>query len=399
MGQAAQGLKVPGAPPAVLYSGSMSASHPHAAPLTADQLLPEYADALDAFAEDLRIQRNASVHTVRNYTADVRSLMTFLTEDDGQALALADIELGNLRQWLMDQSRRGAAPGTLARRIAAIRAFSLFCTRTGRMERNPAARLASPRRGSRLPAVLQQSQAGAVLDRTRTAERPTAGTIGDDELPHTDAGGTDERGVDDSVDERGTAGNEDERITDTGTEDIDPRARAVALRDAAIVEVLYATGVRVSELAALDLDDIDRERRLLTVLGKGNKERRVPYGVPAAEALARWISDGRPVLSGAAPQPSTDARSAIFLGVRGGRINVRQVRDVVHRATSAVDGVADLSPHGLRHSAATHMVENGADLRQVQEFLGHATLSSTQIYTHVSLGRLSESYFRAHPRA
>lgn len=352
----------------VFYSESMSASHPHASPLTADQLSPEYADALEAFAEDLRIQRNASVHTVRNYTADVRSLMTFLTEGDGHALALADIELGNLRQWLMDQSRSGAAPGTVARRIAAVRSFCAFCTRTGRMERNPAARLMSPRKGSRLPAVLQQSQTSAVMDRAAQA-----------------------------------AADPDPALTDPEPADStappSTRDRAIALRDAAILEVLYATGVRVSELAAMDVSDLDPERRLITVLGKGDKERRVPYGLPAARALEAWLATGRPELAAPASEASEGAGRALFLGVRGGRINVRQVREIVHRATAAVDGVADLSPHGLRHSAATHMVENGADLRQVQEYLGHSTLSSTQIYTHVSLSRLSESYYRAHPRA
>lgn len=364
----------------VLYSESMSASHPHAPPLTADQLPPEYADALEAFVEDLRIQRNASVHTVRNYSADVRSLMTFLTEADGHALALTDIDLGNLRLWLMDQSRRGAAPGTIARRIAAIRSFCAFCTRTGRMERNPAARLASPRKGSRLPAVLQQSQTAAVMNRAARAGADTDPT-------RTEPTRTEPDPAD-------------------ATTPPSPRDRAIALRDAAILEVLYATGVRVSELAAMDVSDLDPERRLITVLGKGDKERRVPYGLPAARALEAWIAAGRPELSAPAPAPASDSAGsgarrspALFLGVRGGRINVRQVREIVHRATAAVDGVAELSPHGLRHSAATHMVENGADLRQVQEYLGHSTLSSTQIYTHVSLGRLSESYYRAHPRA
>lgn len=386
----------------VLYSESMSASHPHASPLTADQLSPEYAEALDAFAEDLRIQRNASVHTVRNYSADVRSLMTFLTETDGHALALTDIELGNLRQWLMDQARSGAAPGTVARRIAAVRSFCAFCTRTGRMERNPAARLASPRKGSRLPVVLQQSQTAAVMDRAARAAAGPDPAIGDSAPAGTGyrpssgahpSGGGAETETEDGIPGEATAQAE-----------LSPRERAVALRDAAILEVLYATGVRVSELAAMGVSDLDPERRLITVLGKGDKERRVPYGLPAARALEAWLATGRPELSAPAPAPDSagtaDRRSlALFLGVRGGRIDVRQVREIVHRATAAVDGVADLSPHGLRHSAATHMVENGADLRQVQEYLGHSTLSSTQIYTHVSLSRLSESYYRAHPRA
>ncbi|WP_236862909.1 tyrosine recombinase XerC [Brevibacterium daeguense] len=318
--------------------------------MSASPLPGEYTEALAAFIEDLRVQSNASEHTVRGYSADVRSLLEHLTEADGQGLALADLEIGNLRQWLLDQTRGGAAAATTARRIAAARAFCVFCTRTHRMQRNPAARLSSPRKASRLPAVLQQKQTTAVLDRSHAAAR----------------------------------------------EELTGKDLAVALRDTAVVEVLYATGMRVSELAALDVDDIDDHSRLITVLGKGSKERRVPFGIPAADALEDWLRRGRPelVVPGAAGETP-----AVFLGVRGGRINVRQVREIVHRATRAIDGAPELAPHGLRHSAATHMLENGADLRQVQEYLGHSTLSSTQIYTHVSLGRLSESYFRAHPRA
>lgn len=332
--------------------------------MSADRLPPVYADALEAFAEELRIQRGASPHTVRNYLADVRSLFAFVTDDDGEGLPLEAIELGNLRQWLMHQSRAGAAPSTLARRVAAIRAFCAFCVRSGRMTADPALRLSAPRKGSRLPAVLQQGQAETVL-----------GRIADEEV----------RSRTEEPRERAAA----------------QRDHAVALRDRAIVELLYATGIRVSELTALDLGDIDEERRLITVLGKGGKERRVPYGLPAADALRTWLAQGRPELATTASSQGAAGGSgeAVLLGVRGGRINVRQVRDVVHRATRAIDGSPELSPHGLRHSAATHMVENGADLRQVQEFLGHATLSSTQIYTHVSLGRLEESYFTAHPRA
>jgi integrase/recombinase XerC len=318
--------------------------------MSASHLPGEYTEALDAFAEDLRVQSNASEHTVRGYTADVRSLLGYLTEADGQGLALVDLEIGNLRQWLMDQARGGAAAATTARRIAAVRAFCAFCTRTDRMQRNPAARLSSPRKASRLPAVLQQKQTAAVLERSHSAVQ----------------------------------------------QELTGKDLAVALRDIAVVEVLYATGLRVSELAALDVDDIDDHSRLITVLGKGRKERRVPYGIPAAEALDDWLRRGRPELVARGAEQES---SAVFLGLRGGRINVRQVREIVHRATRALDGAPELAPHGLRHSAATHMLENGADLRQVQEYLGHSTLSSTQIYTHVSLGRLSESYFRAHPRA
>ncbi len=167
----------------------------------------------------------------------------------------------------------------------------------------------------------------------------------------------------------------------------------VALRDHVIVELLYATGIRVGELCGLDLDDVDAERRVVRVLGKGDKERTVPYGVPAAEALERWVTIGRPVLMTAVSGP------ALLLGKRGGRIGQRQVRTVVHEAVGAVPGAPDLAPHGLRHTAATHLLEGGADLRVVQEVLGHSSLATTQLYTHVSVARLRAVHEQAHPRA
>jgi integrase/recombinase XerC len=171
------------------------------------------------------------------------------------------------------------------------------------------------------------------------------------------------------------------------------RPEPVVLRDRLIVELLYATGIRVSELAGLDIDDVDRRRRVLRVLGKGSKQRTVPYGVPADDALGAWLDRGRPALASAGSGP------ALLLGVRGRRIDPRTVRDVVHRLAAAVPGAPDIGPHGLRHSAATHLLEGGADLRAVQEVLGHANLSTTQIYTHVSVERLRRSYQQAHPRA
>lgn len=335
----------------------------------------QYEQALADFEQELRVVRAASAHTVRNYLADVRSLLDYLIESGGgEALPLEDIELGNLRQWLLHLSTAGASAGTIARRIAGVRAFCALCTRAGLMNRNPALRLATPRKASRLPAVLQQEQARQVMEDARPnslADAPgSARTAG---VRPATGQSEDEHGVQEAA---------------------SPRDRAIELRDAAILEVLYATGMRVSELAALDLQSIDEANALITVLGKGNRERRVPFGVPAQDALRSWISQGRPVLAAKA-----GSGSALFLGVRGARINVRQVRDIVHRATAGRAGSPELSPHGLRHSAATHMVENGADIRQVQEYLGHSTLSSTQIYTHVSMKRLQDSYRQAHPRA
>ena len=165
------------------------------------------------------------------------------------------------------------------------------------------------------------------------------------------------------------------------------------VRDLAIMELLYASGIRVSELCGLDLDDLDRERRTIRVMGKGGKERVVPVGLPAERAAARWIRDGRPVLLAAG------SGRALFLGARGRRLDPRAARRVVHARLGAVPGVPDSGPHGLRHAAATHLLEGGADLRSVQEILGHASLASTQIYTHVSVERLQAAFRQAHPRA
>ncbi len=160
-----------------------------------------------------------------------------------------------------------------------------------------------------------------------------------------------------------------------------------------VLELLYATGIRVSELCGLDLPDVDRAHRTIRVLGKGGKQRTVPVGVPAMRALDRWCAVGRPMLA------SARSGAALLLGARGGRLNVRVARRIVHAALANVPGVADTGPHGLRHAAATHLVEGGADLRSVQEILGHASLATTQIYTHVSAERLIKTYRRAHPRA
>ena len=207
---------------------------------------------------------------------------------------------------------------------------------------DPAALLASPRRGRPLPSVLRADQAEQMLD--------SAAVAADDGNP-------------------------------------------VALRDRATAELMYAAGIRVGELVAIDVADLDPHRRSVRVLGKGAKERIVPYGLPAARALDDWLERGRPRLA------TAGSGSALFLGRRGGRVDQRAVRESVHRMIRRVPDAPDISPHGLRHSAATHLVEGGADLRTVQELLGHATLATTQIYTHVSVERLRATYEQAHPRA
>ena len=296
-------------------------------------------EPLAGFERHLRLELNRSPHTVRAYLGDVAGLLDHLARLGGRRPA--DLELAVLRGWLAIQRDRGAARTTLARRAAAARTFTAWAHRSGLTDIDAGALLASPRAHRTLPPVLAADEAAAAM-----AAAPD----------------TDDQGP-------------------------------TALRDRLALELLYATGIRVSELAGLDVDDVDRGRRVVRVLGKGGKQRTVPYGVAAERALDAWLSRGRPELAG----PSSGA--ALLLGVRGRRIDPRTVRAVVHRAVRAVPGAPDIGPHGLRHSAATHLLDGGADLRVVQELLGHASLATTQLYTHVSVERLRRAYLQAHPRA
>jgi integrase/recombinase XerC len=311
-------------------------------------LPPALAEALDAWEEHLRLQRDLSPHTVRGYVGDLASLLDHLVRRRGQTPA--DLDLATLRSWLAQGRARGDSRSTTARRAASARSFTAHLRRTGQAAEDVGLRLSSPRAHRTLPGVLGADQARQVLDR---AAEPAA---------------------------------------DTG-DAADPVATAVRLRNALVVELLYASGVRVGELVGLDVDDVDPARRLLRVLGKGRKERSVPFGAPAAAALAAWLTRGRPALAGAGSGP------ALLLGVRGSRLDAREARRVVHAAMAATPGTPDIGPHGLRHSAATHVLEGGADLRSVQELLGHASLATTQVYTHVTVERLRAVHARAHPRA
>ncbi|MGL4174482.1 MAG: tyrosine recombinase XerC [Dermatophilaceae bacterium] len=297
-------------------------------------------DALVAFERHLRAERGRSVHTVRAYGRDVA---TFLQAAGvGSDAELAGVTLADLRAWLGRESARGGARATVARRSASLRTFFAWCERTERVPVDPSLRLGSPKRGRTLPAALPQHQATALLD-----------------------------------------------VAAVAADDGDP----VHLRDLAALELLYATGVRVGELVGLDVDDVDLDADVIRVVGKGDKERRVPFGRPAGRAVTRWLQDGRPRLATAASGP------ALLLGRRGRRADQRQVRAATHRLVQEVPDAPDISPHGLRHSAATHLLDGGADLRQVQELLGHSSLATTQIYTHVSVERLRRSFALAHPRA
>lgn len=321
--------------------------------------LPEHMQAaLDGFGRHLAAERGLSPHTVRAYLGDVRSLLEHASHDGITAPDGLDIAV--LRRWLAGQHGTGHARATLARRAAAARSFTAWACAGGWLRRDPGPLLGTARIRRRLPQVPRQDQMAAVL----AAAGSTSGAAG--QGSPTRRGG---RG--------GRSGPEAE----------------LALRDTAIMELLYATGIRVSELCGLDVDDLDEGRNTVRVLGKGGRERTVPVGLPAVRAVAAWRRAGRPLLAAPGSGP------ALFLGARGGRLGPRTARRVVHTRLAAVTGVPDSGPHGLRHAAATHLLEGGADLRSVQEILGHASLASTQIYTHVSVERLTAAYRQAHPRA
>lgn len=298
------------------------------------------ADLLADYADHLRWEKAHSEHTIRAYLGDARALVSFA---GARGVEVADIDLALLRSWLADNTRRGSARTSIARQVSAARRFCAWATREGVFEIDPAQRLVAPKARRTLPAVLAPEQAAAVM-----ATEP----------------------ADDSRDEN------------------DP----IVLRDRLILELLYASGIRVGELCGLDIGDVDAHRMILRVIGKGDKERTVPYGTPAASALSDWLSRGRPALA------RSGSGDALLLGARGGRLDQRMARSVVTAAVERAGG-PHMGPHGLRHSAATHLLEGGADLRVVQELLGHSSLATTQLYTHVSVERLRAVHAQAHPRA
>ncbi len=303
--------------------------------------LPAALDqALTRFEAYLRHERGLSSHTIRAYMGDIANLLEHAHR--GGATTPSQITVSILRSWLAYLDSTGHARTTLARRAAAARVFTAYAARNKLMTTDPGMTLGAPKGHRALPAVLRPDQAARMLDIAALA-------------------------------------------ADDGS--------ARGLRDQAVLELLYATGVRVGELCALEVADVDEERRLIRVSGKGGKQRSVPMGLPAARAVANWLRSGRPALV------TFSSGNALFLGVRGRRVNPRVVRALVHSQMAQLPDAPDLGPHGLRHSAATHLLEGGADLRSVQELLGHATLATTQIYTHVSVERLKAAYAQAHPRA
>ena len=348
------------------------------------------ATALEDFLDALRLGRDLSPHTVRAYRGDISGLLQHLTRHGEHDLSGLDLNV--LRSWLAQQQTLGAARSTLARRAAAARAFTAHARRVGWIPVDPGLRLASPRPHRTLPSVLTADQARAVLD---AAGRSSPRTAGDHLNPDSVVvkGAAAESGSTADMPRRADmAGRADESRSVPDRPD-DAVEGALVARDRLVLELLYGCGIRVSECVGLDLGDIDPDRRVLRVLGKGRRERVTPYGLPAQYSLDAYLSSGRRTLASAHSGP------ALLLGRRGGRLGQREARRIVHAAVAAVPGAPDIGPHGLRHTAATHVLEGGADLRSVQELLGHASLATTQIYTHVSAERLKAVYRQAHPRA
>jgi integrase/recombinase XerC len=302
-------------------------------------VLERHSELLHAYARHLGAERGRSVHTRRAYLGDVRHLLTFAATRGIEEIG--EMRIGDLRAWLGVQADAGAARATIARRAASARTFLRWAEHTGRIPTDPSLRLVAPKRHATLPGVLRQGEASEMLD--------LAATRADDEDP-------------------------------------------IHVRDRAVLELLYASGIRVGELAALDIDDLDLEQGVVRVMGKGAKERIVPFGAPAGRAIEAWLAV-RSRLVGEHSGP------ALFLGRRGRRVDARQVRSAVHELLSHLPDAPDLGPHGLRHSAATHLLEGGADLRTIQELLGHSSISTTQTYTRVESKRLKKAYARSHPRA
>lgn len=296
--------------------------------------------AVEGFVAHLSAERALSPNTVKAYATDCADLLTIAEKRNISEVDHLNIEV--LRDWLWECTQRGLSKTTLARRCASAKALTQWLRRTGVTPTDIGARLTTPKTDRTLPRVVTRAQLAEIfaeLKRAASTDNPKA------------------------------------------------------VRSLALIELLYASAIRVSELVALDLDSVDLAARTARVIGKGNKERVVPFGEPAAEAISRYLAKARPnLVTEVSPQ-------ALFLGDRGGRMGVRSVYQLVAGILVDIPGTGPAGPHALRHTAATHLLDGGADLRIVQELLGHASLGTTQIYTHVSLDRLKQSYQQAHPRA
>ena len=342
----------------VTYTRTLAADHSQTHSESLDSALPGSAlpdsalgvsgevfrPVLDRFERFLRYEKHRSEETIRSYISDLEGFFGYMARRGVRHLDSIDASL--IREWLGSLHLRQAARSTVARRGSTLRTFFTWAQEEELVHANPTRGMRTPKRENHLPPVLSREQMNQLL--TTLQERRAQ----------------------------------------------DPRD-ARLLRLEAVVEVLYASGMRISELTGLDLQSVDRANKTVRVLGKGNKERVVPLGTPALKALNRWVSYGRPQWIPEGAQGVT----ALFIGPRGGRANARQIREDLTRLLRTVENTQASCAHVLRHSAATHLVDGGADIRSVQELLGHSSLATTQIYTHVSMKRLAETYARAHPRA
>jgi integrase/recombinase XerC len=319
---------------------------------TVEVLPPGDAALIEGFATHLAFERHLAEGTVTAYRRDLTQLATFLARA-GSSLAEASLE--QLRRFLAQLTTLGYARASIARRVGAIHTFYRWAAARGDVPADPAALLGRPKVTSRLPVVLRRGEAEALID------EPLRGTPID---------------------------------ADT-SEDDDPTIRAIAQRDLAILELMYGSGLRVSEVAGLTLERLDLDRQRVLVFGKGAKEREVPVSDPATDALDAWIREGRPVFA----EGGADTSTALFLNRHGRTLGVRDIRRLVGRYGGRALSGRRVTPHTLRHTFATHLLEGGADIRAVQELLGHASVATTQRYTHVTRTRLFEAYRQSHPRA
>jgi len=300
-----------------------------------------YSKTLEKFLDYLKIEKNRSDNTIRSYQTDIELLFEFLTSRG--LSSFKEIQTDFIKEWIVSLKKNNISNTTISRRISSIKVFFNFLVKNNLIEINPTLKIIAPKLNKVLPNILGQKQAEQLL-------------------------------------------------TQAAIYEVEEESQEVRIRDYAILEVLYSTGIRVSELVGLDVEDINFSNLTLKVLGKGKKERFVPFGIPAREAIDKYLKDSRNSFNDKNSQ-------ALFLGLRGKRLNVRQVRRILNKAMDQIENSKEVSPHDLRHSAATHMLEAGADLRIVQELLGHSSLATTQKYTHVTIERLREVFANAHPRA
>lgn len=352
------------------------------------------------YVDYLRANKGLGSATLRAYSADVLQCLEWCNRNG--FCDLREVSTSVLRQW-MYWLNKNHARSSLARKVVAVRGFFAWATHVGLISANPAQILATPKIANELPTVLDEAQAQKLLDYADNCADDCVDEFADDcaqdstEQDSTEQSSTQKKPR--AQKSPATDHQENTPLKSPLKSQIKSplkslQEHAIALRNAAILELLYATGMRVGELTSINVQDMDFENHTVKVTGKGNKQRVVPFGVPAANACKEWIEHGRSALL----EKHAETSQALFLGARAKRIDQRIVRSIVHAAAAAAN-VPDVAPHALRHSAATHMLNGGADLREVQELLGHSSLNTTQRYTHVSIQALKQRYSQAFPRA